>query len=1176
MAKYILLECNRLRGTNILNEVEDEYKNKWTNLVSSTGIIINKGDNLEIDQVIVNSRGATEDVMEFQGTKNEKGFLDNKARLEYSFYINHNGTQTARMPFINTRTFRGGVDIQGVDIHNNPPSAGGTPKSNNGVNPPFADLTRLLSCRSLGENLFFGAGSGGGMNIYDNTQTSICVNLYYCRNGMLFRAKTTQTGASGAGDVNGGYDAGVVYNTTLVNSPSGGTGSGLRVKIEQTTTSGNIYGIVQSWSIQEMGQGYLPNDVVELNLTGTPTPTTHRLTIMAFPDIETFTSSNNKSFDGSRYYFANVDYTGLANPVEATGSFPSNDTANLVPVLQKRKAYIDLEVDKGFLTPDNVGQILTDQLHKPNKISRDNNTAPFIDYDRIKYFVADPNGNISSDFGRPVLIDTPTFKQSIANFTGSGVKGNVVDDDGTLKDTLTNCRRQFYNSIAWKDANRYFALKNCFYNFSFTDTDMNPHTDIRTGNEGTEYTTTTIGDFANLSNVKNMGVRVCLLNNFTAPTGNPKFVKYKKRGVIVSNLKFTQTNVNRLAENFHNAEVFTGNLAEKIDTTSSYYHDRLAVNLDIGMYDDELSTQGNLTKNGGAVVNNQRSRYACFSENLTATNCIVSADVDGLSVNKGFQRDFNNLANDGQELSSIWVYSRWKEGFAYQNRGNYDDGVVVDADQNNFIIQNDGVDGFDTTFGGNLANIDKFFYGSYENPLDGNKIQTHLDFQQMARDADLAIIPVFPRNTGSNKFGDISTPDNTQPYIGFISRYEIGDEGLFDLINLDAPDNIWVIDLKNAPMGIQMGFDPTFTRNEAVCVINPQIGNTNPDLKENYMNMVNIGASDPTISFNPQLSRFEISGLNTPTTIGNGLQSSVPETIQANPNPDQQIINVNRKEQVMRRQDKVHLDPTIATAIGDDNVIDMFNLAIQEEGTILDSQSGIALESYSLFDDSGNITKITDKDNYRDSMFDKMGFELQQIIGDYGNENATFINQFTFQEIPQTYLTGNQFNIKPITTGSYVSSSEAQTLSINEQAMPMYDLGVDTGCRPVEPSVSAGAISAFKLPVKLSFPYLCIYSSIPSGGVDTIYIGGSDGESKISCMGFLTRENNEGDYFYQGGTSFNFTATKDFTLSEVETDIRLPDGGRPKLDPHSAVIYKITKPIQTESNVPPPPQKKSK
>ena len=72
-----------------------------------------------------------------------------------------------------------------------------------------------------------------------------------------------------------------------------------------------------------------------------------------------------------------------------------------------------------------------------------------------------------------------------------------------------------------------------------------------------------------------------------------------------------------------------------------------------------------------------------------------------------------------------------------------------------------------------------------------------------------------------------------------------------------------------------------------------------------------------------------------------------------------------------------------------------------------------------------------------------------------------------------------------------------------------------------------------------------------------------DGHSKTSCMGYLTRENNEGDFFYQPSTTFNFTATKDFTISDVETDLRLPDGSRPKLEPQSCVIYKITKPIQS-------------
>ena len=151
-----------------------------------------------------------------------------------------------------------------------------------------------------------------------------------------------------------------------------------------------------------------------------------------------------------------------------------------------------------------------------------------------------------------------------------------------------------------------------------------------------------------------------------------------------------------------------------------------------------------------------------------------------------------------------------------------------------------------------------------------------------------------------------------------------------------------------------------------------------------------------------------------------------------------------------------------------------------------------------------------------------------------------------------------------MTTGSYVSSAEVQTLSTNTSSQPMYDLGVEA-LREAVPNITSGLLTAFNLPTKLSYPYLCVYSSMPSAGTDTEWIGGGDGHSKIPCMGLLTRQNNEGDFFYTTETSYNFTATKDFTLSEVETEFRLPDGSRPKLEPQSCVIYKITKPIQSVS-----------
>ena len=61
------------------------------------------------------------------------------------------------------------------------------------------------------------------------------------------------------------------------------------------------------------------------------------------------------------------------------------------------------------------------------------------------------------------------------------------------------------------------------------------------------------------------------------------------------------------------------------------------------------------------------------------------------------------------------------------------------------------------------------------------------------------------------------------------------------------------------------------------------------------------------------------------------------------------------------------------------------------------------------------------------------------------------------------------------------------------------------------------------------------------------YIGGNDSQQLLNCMGYITRYNNEGSFFYGSESSFQYTATKDFVLSEIETDIRLPDGTRPRL-----------------------------
>ena len=113
-------------------------------------------------------------------------------------------------------------------------------------------------------------------------------------------------------------------------------------------------------------------------------------------------SANDRKFDGSRYFLCNQSYTGLSNIVDAispvvAGFNPNTDgldTNTLNPNLEKRTTTTTLEIEPSFATPENIGSILTDQLHTPNKISLENPVDDFIDYRNLdyKYTAVDPLG----------------------------------------------------------------------------------------------------------------------------------------------------------------------------------------------------------------------------------------------------------------------------------------------------------------------------------------------------------------------------------------------------------------------------------------------------------------------------------------------------------------------------------------------------------------------------------------------------------------------------------------------------------------------------------------------------------------------------------------------------------------------------------------------------------------
>ena len=51
----------------------------------------------------------------------------------------------------------------------------------------------------------------------------------------------------------------------------------------------------------------------------------------------------------------------------------------------------------------------------------------------------------------------------------------------------------------------------------------------------------------------------------------------------------------------------------------------------------------------------------------------------------------------------------------------------------------------------------------------------------------------------------------------------------------------------------------------------------------------------------------------------------------------------------------------------------------------------------------------------------------------------------------------------------------------------------------------------------------------------------------------------EGDYFYAFSTSWSYTADQDYVITDITTDIRLPNGDPAPIDENSSVIYKVIK-----------------
>jgi hypothetical protein len=92
-------------------------------------------------------------------------------------------------------------------------------------------------------------------------------------------------------------------------------------------------------------------------------------------------------------------------------------------------------------------------------------------------------------------------------------------------------------------------------------------------------------------------------------------------------------------------------------------------------------------------------------------------------------------------------------------------------------------------------------------------------------------------------------------------------------------------------------------------------------------------------------------------------------------------------------------------------------------------------------------------------------------------------------------------------------------------------------------------------------PYYTIRSDILDANK---YVGGNAGGIRLSVLGVVDKMNGDGDYYFTENAGMAFTITNPITLTDITTAICDPNGRLANVNDNSAVIYKVTKTMNTD------------
>ena len=236
------------------------------------------------------------------------------------------------------------------------------------------------------------------------------------------------------------------------------------------------------------------------------------------------------------------------------------------------------------------------------------------------------------------------------------------------------------------------------------------------------------------------------------------------------------------------------------------------------------------------------------------------------------------------------------------------------------------------------------------------------------------------------------------------------------------------------------------------------------------------------------------------------------------------------------------------------------------------AQSGIGLVNIKVQNLNTDAWEPIDYENpidvdnkFTHSLLHRLGFDYYKLLNKQGSPPIIFQERHWNSSIPRPFANFFPF---PTTTNAQLDTSMAISMDVgtintgtsaapNNVVVPFYGLGLQTGNMNVNISSESATIYASDLPSKLVYPFWLIRSDIIEGvSFHSQNVGSRDNILAVCSRSYLA-----GDFAFKMGEDYEFTATKDYVITEINTSILNPDLSPADVEGKTSVIYKITSPI---------------